>query len=277
MSKKNNYIYSIVKFRPYNTTEEFVNVGVVIYDPENRIFDYKIDSIHRKRVNDFFPELNKKYFINWLRGVKEELSFYKKSISDDPLLAPISDDPLILFKTLVSPSENVLIFSDIKYLFSDKSVESEIGDLFKYYVERNFAHSDSYQQKMIRDLKRKIESRNLLTKFKLNSEIGDPDGLHISIPFLFREKLSGIKVIDLNKDANTIFKEGVTFIKLIDSVREVESISKILVALNKPSTDKKVAASDIYKSIFKEFKSHELIEPCHYEDDDQIFEFIESN
>lgn len=277
MSKKFCYIYSIVKFRPYNTTEEFVNVGIVIYDPQNRDFDFKIDSKHKKRVNDFFPELHKQYFTNWIRSIKEEFSEYKLSVSSLPLLDPISEDPLDLFKTLVAPSENVLIFSNIKYLFSDKSIESEIDDLFKYYVERNFAHTDSYQQKMIRELKRKIESRDLLNKFKLNSEIGDPDGLHVSIPFLFKEKLSGIKVIDLNKDANSILKEGGTFIKLIDNVNKFEPVSKILVTLNQPSTDKGVAAFKIFKEIFKEFSSHKLIEPCKYTEEDHIFEFINSN
>ncbi|HII3692643.1 TPA: DUF3037 domain-containing protein [Pasteurella multocida] len=51
---KQPILYSFVRFRPYFETGEFVNVGLLMCEPEKRKLTYRLVPKNNKRVNDFF-------------------------------------------------------------------------------------------------------------------------------------------------------------------------------------------------------------------------------
>ncbi|HMP32054.1 MAG TPA: DUF3037 domain-containing protein, partial [Saprospiraceae bacterium] len=49
-----SYQYQIIKYVHDHFTGEFVNVGVVVYDPESKFFGCKLTKKY-KRISNFFP------------------------------------------------------------------------------------------------------------------------------------------------------------------------------------------------------------------------------
>lgn len=50
--------YKIVRFTPYVETEEFANVGVVLYCPATGVLDYKLAPKRFGRVTSFFDGMD---------------------------------------------------------------------------------------------------------------------------------------------------------------------------------------------------------------------------
>ena len=64
--------YSIVRFLPYAETEEFANVGVVLFAPGKRYFDFRLNNKWR-RIGAFFEPLERRVFAEGIRAFGEEL------------------------------------------------------------------------------------------------------------------------------------------------------------------------------------------------------------
>lgn len=64
--------YSIIRFLPYAETEEFANVGVVMFAPTARYFDFQLTNKWR-RLGAFFDTLDRRVFAEGVRAFREEL------------------------------------------------------------------------------------------------------------------------------------------------------------------------------------------------------------
>ncbi len=64
--------YSIIRFLPYAETEEFANVGVVMFAPTARYFDFQLTNKWR-RLGAFFDTLDRRVFSEGVRAFREEL------------------------------------------------------------------------------------------------------------------------------------------------------------------------------------------------------------
>ncbi|MCL7836491.1 DUF3037 domain-containing protein, partial [Pasteurella multocida] len=70
---KQPILYSFVRFRPYFETGEFVNVGLLMCEPEKRKLTYRLVAKNSKRVNDFFYK--SKIFETIRETINEELEY----------------------------------------------------------------------------------------------------------------------------------------------------------------------------------------------------------
>lgn len=65
--------YSIIRFLPYAETEEFANVGIVLYAPTARYFDFQLSNKWR-RLSGFFDKLDRRVFAQGVAAFSEELA-----------------------------------------------------------------------------------------------------------------------------------------------------------------------------------------------------------
>ena len=65
--------YSIIRFLPYAETEEFANVGVAMFAPTARYFDFRLSNKWR-RIGAFFDTLDRRVFAEGVRAFQEELA-----------------------------------------------------------------------------------------------------------------------------------------------------------------------------------------------------------
>ena len=49
--------YAIVRFMPFVETEEFANVGVVLFAPQDRYFGFRLLGNRTSRITNFFEQM----------------------------------------------------------------------------------------------------------------------------------------------------------------------------------------------------------------------------
>lgn len=131
--------YAVVRFLPYRETGEFVNVGVVLFCRESKFFDIAFETRKRKRITDFFPEMDQSLFANGRQIFHEELTRVKRLLcADSPKLD--DDTRLGVFRELVRPRESVFRFGEVGTVLANDPV-GKLSELFDRYVNRQFAQS----------------------------------------------------------------------------------------------------------------------------------------
>lgn len=70
---KQPILYSFVRFRPYVETGEFVNVGLLMCEPEKRKLTYRLIAKNDKRVRNFFYD--SPIFENFREVIDTELRY----------------------------------------------------------------------------------------------------------------------------------------------------------------------------------------------------------
>jgi hypothetical protein len=65
--------YSVVRFRPYPETGEFVNIGVVVNSPQTGFFDFRIERRKFRRIANFFPELRAEVYREGILACIDEI------------------------------------------------------------------------------------------------------------------------------------------------------------------------------------------------------------
>jgi len=136
--------YAVVRFLPYRETGEFVNVGVVLYCREQNFFDIALETQERKRITDFFPELDRGLLTAGRHNFDDELQRVKKLLrADDRDL----DEEMRtgVFRELVRPRESVFRFSDMRTVLAEDPAR-KLAELFDRYVNRQFTKTGSYQK-----------------------------------------------------------------------------------------------------------------------------------
>ena len=129
--------YSIIRFLPYAETEEFANVGVVLFAPTARYFDFRLSNKWR-RIGGFFEGLERRVFGEGVRAFNEEL-VRTRDLCRELGTAPTSQaSAQRVFEDLVRPREALFRFSPVRAVMTD-APEAKLTALFEHYVEHVFA------------------------------------------------------------------------------------------------------------------------------------------
>lgn len=144
--------YQIIRYLHDRTTGEFVNVGIVLYEPDSRFLNTKVLS-RFSRISNFFEEFNGyfllstlKHFQKVIQSVNVDLLFFNSSelkpTSDRFGLADITNKILI-------PDDSALFLSESKKAL-DLDPQKALNDLYDRLVDKYAAdpnkeiHTDAY-------------------------------------------------------------------------------------------------------------------------------------
>ena len=140
--------YAIVRFMPFVETGEFGNVGVVLFAPSARFFGFKVLGQRVSRITNFFEQMDSKVFRASMHATREELqrvSDMLKGLGTDPRLKTLDREASThLWLEILKPRESMVRFSDSRLVMA-ADPQAKLGELFAYYVERNFV-TDLTQQ-----------------------------------------------------------------------------------------------------------------------------------
>ncbi len=142
-----SYQYQIIKYVHDHFTSEFVNVGVVVYDPESKYLKCRVTKGH-KRITQFFPDAKGEEVIQFLDYF--ERSIVNKSKDLESLLkSNISIDGIT---NAILPKDNCAIqYSDVKMGIDfdlDTALNTLYWDLVAKYSDENNLKSLCLQQLM---------------------------------------------------------------------------------------------------------------------------------
>lgn len=200
--KNSNCQYVIVRFLPFVETGEFANFGVILFAPENRVFEYKLQSTRFQRYTDFFDDMPKEAFVSNTKSLTAELKSLRNLLMrggfDKRLKRNNTSAAHELFNDLVRPRDGFIRFSQPRSILTEDP-EKMCDDLFKFYVERGFAKSSSPEVPLERHITGVLKEQGLIQYYH-RGEIGDKV-FQARFPFVYREDvkaISAIKAINLN-------------------------------------------------------------------------------
>lgn len=172
--------YSIIRFLPYAETEEFANVGVLLFAPGSRCFDFRLTRKWR-RLGQFFDKLDRRVFVEGVRAFDEEL---KRTCE---LATRLLDDgasgeaaAMRLFDDIIRPREALFRFSAPRAVMTEAPA-AKLAELFAHYVEHAFA-TPEYHEALIERAVRGVLRREGLTERYRPAKLGS-DGVQFGVPF----------------------------------------------------------------------------------------------
>lgn len=237
--------YAVVRFLPYRETGEFVNVGVVLFCRDAGFFDVALETQRRRRVTDFFPELDRELFSQGRQTFNLELRRIKQMLcADDSKLA--NDARINIFRELVRPRESVFRFSEIGTVLAEDPAK-KLAELFDRFVNRQFAKTREYQETvMAHRLTEVLRAHQLIQYYRTNQKVGN-DEFHVLMPIVSEARnirgvvLRAIKPLDLDRDEPTkIYDHGDAWIKRVERLRSANQIPEaMLFILREATTDEK--------------------------------------
>jgi len=161
------YYYQILRYLPDRVNEEFVNLGVVVYDPENRILNSRfIDKV--SRVSVFFPDVHARYLSTTLKFLQAEFfNLGSKLANELPMERPAQLDDIT--KSILPKDDSSLIFSETK---TGRDVNTEIAckDLYERVVLRNISEQDEADLRNDREVWNKVY-KNYFERHKISNRL----------------------------------------------------------------------------------------------------------
>jgi len=235
--------YAVLRFRPYQETGEFVNLGVVLFAHAVPFFDFRVETQRHRRVTDFFPELDGTRFRLARAAFRKEMQRVRHLLLE-PQRALDDQERLGVFRELVRPRESVFRFAEVSTVLADDPA-AKLDELFQRYVHRQFAQTTEYQEiVMARRLGDLLQANDLIKHFRRNALVGN-DLFHTKFAFVSERlepggvPLRAIKPLDLDRDEPTkIYDHGDAWIQRVKRLRQMgQAPERMLFTVRLPEGD----------------------------------------
>lgn len=129
--------YQIVRYKHDSVTGEFVNVGIILFQPETGFLSSKFISKY-SRITNFFTNVNGNYLVKTLKFFQKELV-----TKQDELHGLFNDYKSIddITKSILSKDNSALICSEILHAIDIDPINT-LNDLYNRYIEKYFHEQD---------------------------------------------------------------------------------------------------------------------------------------
>jgi len=222
--------YSIIRFQPFTETEEFANVGLVLYLPESKELYFKLRPPKEyRRICQFFEPLDKKIYTHSLKIIQDELERLQAYAQE------AENIHVNFYDELIRTREDIIQYSHSRVLFTS-NVKDTLDNLFHQYVHRSFPHKTGFEDEMQKRIKALLEASNLNKTFTKGS-IGNENIYNVALPFVNQVTNSAIKPIHFqHKQPNQLIEHGSMWLSKIQQLKRHNFIQphQILFAFQKP-------------------------------------------
>lgn len=167
-------LYALVRFRPFAETEEFANVGVLVFCPKLNLLDYRMVDLRAKRVPNFFDRFDHTLYKNIIRKFDEALHYF---VETHRHASPANQRHA--FEAFIHPREAAITMSTYRVVMS-RDPKNELDNLFEHYVRQNFDTRLSAEKQVENNTKVIIQSTG--RRF-YQKTIGN-NGFHVTFPFV---------------------------------------------------------------------------------------------
>lgn len=239
--------YNIIRFQPYAETQEFANIGIVLYAPESQQFIFKLLPLTRhKRVTHFFDTLDKQIYKDAIKLVRDELTRIQT-------LWPTLKDPDALYNELVRPREDMICYSK-HYVRLTEDPKTTVDEQFEHYVQHSFTRKQGHEEKMRARITQLLKTHHLAEYFT-EREIGNTH-YPVRLPFVSHDSIPLIiKPIHFqHSQSKKLFDHGLHWLGTMNQLFRANAASpkKTLFTYKEPDYQKGIlreAFEDIYEQI----------------------------
>ena len=126
------YQYQIIRYIHDRITGEFVNVGLLLFEPASKFLDCRVVNKY-SRISQFFGEINGSFLLSTLKQFQTQVSEISGSM--DEFLSNNKDfkDISSISNFILPKDDSALIVTDVKYGI-DVKVEAAFEDLYHRLV-----------------------------------------------------------------------------------------------------------------------------------------------
>lgn len=132
---------------PFLETEEFANIGVLLFAPKTGYYNFRLAPKRFARVTDFFDDLDDGIYQKGLNIFETEL---KRITADHAYLT--GKNQLSAFQEVTRLREGVFRFGNMSAIFCEDP-SKKIHELYDYYVGRDFVTKEYREQVMVKSLR----------------------------------------------------------------------------------------------------------------------------
>lgn len=252
--------YSILRFMPYRETEEFVNVGVVLVQPETGFFNYKLAS-KRKRISAFFHEFNMSIYRYGLANVRAELELLRDhfNLLDNGGQCRLMPEELLnAYTALIRTRESIFQYSTPRTVLCENA-KQKLEETYAFFIDRQFAQDPEYQEeRMVREVKNVFSAEGLLKYYREEVRLGTLE-YGVTVPFCYSvgaKPIAAIKPLNLEKGSTTkIYDHGGTWLSRLRRLRDFHTAPEHMIfAVTRPSDGKRM---DVACTIINELKAED--------------------
>jgi hypothetical protein len=174
--------YSIVRFKPYPETGEFVNVGVIAVFPQAGILDFKLEITHTQRITNFFQSIDYNFYRDSARLFYKALDDIREKLNYTPLIRREPEAMDEYFDLLTKEYDEIFCFSKPRVKFTTE-VLKETENLYACFVQHNrFVKNVSHEEEMTSKVRRQLKRLNMLDKY-LDYTLILQSGVDLQLPF----------------------------------------------------------------------------------------------
>lgn len=136
--------YQVLRYLPDRVSEEFVNLGIVAYDKQEKILHSKfINKVGN--ISAFFPNINARYLLKSVKTIMHHLESISEQFSSEFLFDKIDSIDQVTSQVLAK-DDSALIFSEVKKTL-DISTESTVDHLFsRIVISGNLVEDDEVRR-----------------------------------------------------------------------------------------------------------------------------------
>ncbi len=124
------YQYAVVRFLPFAETGEFANIGIVLCGPDAGVFDFQLIATPSERVQQFFPKLDNTLLPNAVALLTNELTRIQQLAEQQS-----STQLLATFQELIRPREQLIRYSGLRSIYTEKNAQLTLKLLFEQLVK----------------------------------------------------------------------------------------------------------------------------------------------
>ena len=129
--------YQIIRYMHDRVTAEFVNVGIVVYQPDTNFLQGKFLSKF-SRISQFFIDINGQYLLSTLKQFEKEVETASKRL---PELFTKHTSLTEITNSILPKDDSALICSDLLFGI-DIDPQSAVEDLFDRLINRYIHEAD---------------------------------------------------------------------------------------------------------------------------------------
>lgn len=269
---KQPILYSFVRFRPYFETGEFVNVGLLMCEPEKKKLTYQLVPKNNKRVNDFFYK--SKMFETVRETINDELAYI---VSQEFKFSP--QEMATFFHHYVDVKEGVVQYSNAAVGVVDDPLEY-FNQLYTQFIQNAGVKSDSQEQTILKHYKAlfKAENDQLLLNYKQHIVKGEM--AKFTLPLALKNKednhiLKAVKPLAFDQiESPSMIEHCDNWVAKINRADEEGLLKKdnILFTLDTPDTANKINILNVIKRTFDKFNIHHI----NWDDDKHLLDFAKT-
>lgn len=140
----NTIQYQVLRYLPDRVSEEFVNLGIVAFDKQEKVLHSKfINKVGN--ISAFFPNINARYLLKSVKTIMHHLESISEQFSSEFLFDKIDSIDQVTSQVLAK-DDSALIFSEVKKTL-DISAKSMVDHLFsRIVISGNLVEDDEVRK-----------------------------------------------------------------------------------------------------------------------------------